>query len=248
MLQKKKLSTSTTRFSSVITLIDFVKSKHLIKVRNKSNLKKNKKLFFKYSSYLPTFNPLMNVCGVAYRFLYNKKPYQSFLLIKSIYNNSVIIPGVELNLPGIKFYNLTKGITFNKIYFLGSQIFLSDLPYNLTVSYLSNNLNTKWTYSRASGTFVTKLKAKKTVKLIYVELPSSKTYLFFKKTKCFIGKNTNFLNNKFSEGKWGQSLHRSKNIYVRGVAMNPVDHPNGGRTKSKQPEKSPWGWIAKNNK
>lgn len=28
---------------------------------------------------------------------------------------------------------------------------------------------------------------------------------------------------------------------VRGVAMNPVDHPNGGRTKTNQPEKSVWG-------
>jgi len=26
---------------------------------------------------------------------------------------------------------------------------------------------------------------------------------------------------------------------VRGVAKNPVDHPNGGRTKAKQPELSP---------
>jgi ribosomal protein L2 len=30
--------------------------------------------------------------------------------------------------------------------------------------------------------------------------------------------------------------------------MNAVDHPNGGRTKSKQPELSPWGWVAKHNK
>ena len=40
----------------------------------------------------------------------------------------------------------------------------------------------------------------------------------------------------------------SKKIMVRGVAKNPVDHPNGGRTKAKQPEKSPWGWVAKLNK
>ncbi|MCB1713346.1 MAG: hypothetical protein KDH96_13040 [Candidatus Riesia sp.] len=26
---------------------------------------------------------------------------------------------------------------------------------------------------------------------------------------------------------------------VRGVAMNPVDHPHGGRTKTNNPEKSP---------
>jgi ribosomal protein L2 len=27
--------------------------------------------------------------------------------------------------------------------------------------------------------------------------------------------------------------------------MNPVDHPNGGRTKTVRPERSPWGWVAK---
>jgi ribosomal protein L2 len=27
--------------------------------------------------------------------------------------------------------------------------------------------------------------------------------------------------------------------------MNPVDHPHGGRTKTVQPEVSPWGWVAK---
>lgn len=86
-----------------------------------------------------------------------------------------------------------------------------------------------------------KLKAKKTVKLILVKLPSTLTYFFLKDVRCFIGKNTNFFTNKFVEGKWGTSLSRTKQLSVRGVAMNPVDHPNGGRTKAKQPEKSPWG-------
>lgn len=84
-----------------------------------------------------------------------------------------------------------------------------------------------------------KLKAKKTVKLILVKLPSEKHYLFMAGTRCFIGKNTNFFTNKYIEGKWGNSLHNTKMLTVRGVAMNPVDHPNGGRTKAKQPEKSP---------
>jgi large subunit ribosomal protein L2 len=35
---------------------------------------------------------------------------------------------------------------------------------------------------------------------------------------------------------------------VRGVAQNPVDHPNGGRTKTNKPERSPWGWVAKKGK
>jgi ribosomal protein L2 len=30
--------------------------------------------------------------------------------------------------------------------------------------------------------------------------------------------------------------------------MNAVDHPNGGRTKTNKPEKTPWGKVAKKSK
>ena len=46
-----------------------------------------------------------------------------------------------------------------------------------------------------------------------------------------------------------QQLEKKKKILrVRGIAMNPVDHPNGGRANTKQPLKNPWGKIAKRNK
>jgi ribosomal protein L2 len=67
-------------------------------------------------------------------------------------------------------------------------------------------------------------------------------------TKIYMGKNTNFYISRLTEGKWGFSFHSHKKINVRGVAMNPVDHPNGGRAKSVQPEKSPWNWVAKKSK
>lgn len=248
MLQKKKLSTPTTRFASVIEIFDFSKMSILPTLKRKKSLKKSKKFFSKYSSHLVSYNFFTNFSAVTHNYLFNKKPYQLFLTAKSIYNNMVILPGIEFLNPGKKIFNCLKSLYFKKISYLGSQIYLVDLPYGLHASYISNNYNNKWTFARSSGTFITKLKAKKTVKLVYVELPSSETYLFFKNTKCFIGKNNNFFNNKFVEGKWGYSIHRHKTIAVRGVAMNPVDHPNGGRTKAKQPEKSPWGWIAKNKK
>ena len=64
----------------------------------------------------------------------------------------------------------------------------------------------------------------------------------------FYLKNTNFKIPELVEGKYGYSFHKKKTINVRGVAMNPVDHPNGGRTKSVQPERSPWNWVAKKKK
>jgi ribosomal protein L2 len=127
---------------------------------------------------------------------------------------------------------------FKKVKFIGSQIFLKDLPYYAYICYLVNK-NMKVTYAKSSGAAAVKLKGKKTLKLIVVKLPSTQIYYFAKTTKCFIGKRVNFFVNKFIEGKWGYGVHRFKKINVRGVAMNPVDHPNGGRTKAKQPEKSP---------
>ena len=45
--------------------------------------------------------------------------------------------------------------------------------------------------------------------------------------------------NKEIYGKAGSLRYRGLKPKVRGVAMNPVDHPHGGRTKTNKPEVSP---------
>ncbi len=59
------------------------------------------------------------------------------------------------------------------------------------------------------------------------------------------GRNSNRKNNKRVIGLAGINFFNGVKPRVRGVAMNPVDHPNGGRTKTVRPERSPWGWVAK---
>jgi len=49
-------------------------------------------------------------------------------------------------------------------------------------------------------------------------------------------------------GRAGSRTFRGSRPSVRGVAMNPVDHPHGGRTKTNSPELSPWGWVTKHSK
>jgi hypothetical protein len=143
MLQKKNLSTSTTRFASVIYIRDYTKffCKTFLKI--KKNKKKNKKVFYRTSNHMLTLSSFTNYSGVTMKPLFNKKPYKLFFLIKSIYSNLSTIPGVESLTPGSKFYNLTKNFFFKKVNYLGSQIFLEDLPYTLHVSCVSNNLNNK---------------------------------------------------------------------------------------------------------
>ncbi|MFP3354716.1 50S ribosomal protein L2, partial [Pseudoalteromonas sp. SIMBA_153] len=61
--------------------------------------------------------------------------------------------------------------------------------------------------------------------------------------RAVIGEVSNTENNLKSLGKAGASRWRGVRPSVRGVAMNPVDHPHGGgegRNKGRHPT-SPWG-------
>jgi large subunit ribosomal protein L2 len=53
------------------------------------------------------------------------------------------------------------------------------------------------------------------------------------------------LHKKCLNGKFGYWRTFGKKPLVRGVAMNAVDHPNGGRTKSLKYSKTPWGTTTK---
>jgi len=49
-------------------------------------------------------------------------------------------------------------------------------------------------------------------------------------------------------GKAGKSRALGIRPSVRGVAMNPCDHPHGGGEGKKSPpsgQRSPWGWLTK---
>lgn len=50
---------------------------------------------------------------------------------------------------------------------------------------------------------------------------------------------------KESRGKAGTSRRRGRRPTVRGEAMNPVDHPHGGRTRGGRQEVTPWTRRAK---
>ncbi len=62
-----------------------------------------------------------------------------------------------------------------------------------------------------------------------------------------IGKVGNSEHELITLGKAGRKRHMGRRPVVRGVAMNPVDHPHGGgegkATKGNPHPVSPWGWI-----
>ena len=69
--------------------------------------------------------------------------------------------------------------------------------------------------------------------------------------KAVIGEVSNVEHNLSSLGKAGATRWRGIRPTVRGVAMNPVDHPHGGgegRTSGGRHPVSPWGTPTKGYK
>jgi large subunit ribosomal protein L2 len=84
-----------------------------------------------------------------------------------------------------------------------------------------------------------------------IRMSSGETRLVNAQCRATIGEVSNAEHNQRSLGKAGRNRWLGRRPRVRGVAMNPVDHPNGGgQGKSKggggrQHLVSPWGQLAK---
>lgn len=79
---------------------------------------------------------------------------------------------------------------------------------------------------------------------VALRLPSTEVRRIHKECMATIGQVGNIEHNLVNIGKAGANRWRGKRPKVRGVAMNPVDHPLGGgegRTSGGRPPVSPWG-------
>ncbi len=84
-----------------------------------------------------------------------------------------------------------------------------------------------------------------------VKMPSGEIRLIFHRCMVTIGQVGNLDHENISVGKAGRSRWLGKRPHVRGVAMNPVDHPLGGgegKTSGGRHPVSPWGLPTKGYK
>ncbi len=83
-----------------------------------------------------------------------------------------------------------------------------------------------------------------------LKLPSGELRYVQLTCRATVGQVGNVDHENVSIGKAGRSRWAGKRPHVRGMAMNPVDHPHGGgegRSKGNHPQ-SPWGQPAKGYK
>jgi large subunit ribosomal protein L2 len=84
-----------------------------------------------------------------------------------------------------------------------------------------------------------------------VRMPSGEVRKILMVCRATIGQLGNLDHENVVIGKAGRIRHMGKRPSVRGIAMNPVDHPHGGgeaRSTSGRPPTTPWGQMTMGKK
>lgn len=130
---------------------------------------------------------------------------------------------------------------------LGNSLPISEIPIGSLIHNISKTPSKQSQISRAAGTF-SRLK-EKTLNYAKIELSSKEHIVISPKCYATIGIVSNELVSLTKKGKAGRSRWLNKRPTVRGVAMNPVDHPHGGGEGKKSGKgKTPWGKSTKQGK
>jgi len=120
---------------------------------------------------------------------------------------------------------------------LGNRTMLKNIPTGSILHSLSSNSHIK--FARSAGLFFQIIQ--KTQTTCKIRLPSGFIKEISSSEFGTLGVVSNFQHNQISIGKAGRNRWLGIRPTVRGIAMNPVDHPHGGRTNGGRPSVTPWG-------
>jgi large subunit ribosomal protein L2 len=131
----------------------------------------------------------------------------------------------------------------------GNALPLKAIPMGTIIHNIELKLGKGGQLTRSAGTFAQLMN--KEGKYAQVKLPSGEVRMVLQECYATIGQVGNIDHENVCIGKAGRSRWLGKRPKVRGVAMNPVDHPHGGgegRTSGGRHPVTPWGVPTKGYK
>ncbi|MBN2032477.1 MAG: 50S ribosomal protein L2 [Deltaproteobacteria bacterium] len=131
----------------------------------------------------------------------------------------------------------------------GNALLLKDIPLGTSIHNLELNQGHGGQLARGAGSHA-QLMAKEG-KYAQIKLPSGEVRMVSLECKATIGQAGNAEHQKIRIGKAGRTRWLGKRPRVRGVAMNPVDHPHGGgegKSSGGRHPVTPWGVPTKGYK
>jgi large subunit ribosomal protein L2 len=128
----------------------------------------------------------------------------------------------------------------------GNALPLANIPLGTQIHNIELKLGKGGQIVRSAGGYA-QLMAKED-RYALVKLPSGEVRMVLLRCKATIGQLGNISHENMDLGKAGRSRWKGRRPKVRGVAMNPVDHPMGGgegRSSGGRHPCSPWGVPSK---
>ena len=109
---------------------------------------------------------------------------------------------------------------------IGNTMYLSDIPFGTVIHNIELRPGQGAKMSRSAGSYAQLMTHEG--KFAIIKLPSGETRMILQTCKATIGMVSNVDHNLEVSGKAGRNRWKGRRPRVRGVAMNPVDHPMGG--------------------
>jgi len=132
---------------------------------------------------------------------------------------------------------------------IGNNLPLSNIPVGTILHCVEIKVKKGSQIARSAGSYVRFISREGSYAIL--RLKSGEIRKILLACRATIGSVSNSEHNLISLGKAGASRHRGIRPTVRGVAMNPVDHPHGGgegKTSGGRHPVSPWGLLTKGYK
>jgi len=128
----------------------------------------------------------------------------------------------------------------------GNTLQLKNIPLGTQIHNIELRIGKGGQLVRSAGTYAQLMAKEK--KYALIKLPSSEVRMVLLNCKATVGRLGNVVHENISLGKAGRKRWLGRRPSVRGVAMNPVDHPMGGgegRSSGGRHPCSPWGTPSK---
>lgn len=109
---------------------------------------------------------------------------------------------------------------------IGNTLYLSEIPFGTVIHNIELRPGQGGKMARSAGSYAQLLS--RDGKFAIIKLPSGETRMILQSCKATVGMVSNTDHNLEVSGKAGRSRWYGRRPRVRGVAMNPVDHPMGG--------------------
>lgn len=194
---------------------------------------------------------VFNIFGIVRRIEYdpNRNSYIALICYKNgILSYIISVEYLKINDTIINYFNVLNMLDLKNLN--GSSLLLKNIAAGLMVCHVELKPGAGACFCRSAGTFALVLQKYKINQKAYVllRLPSGVEYLLLDQCRAVLGIISNSSYRLFNWCSAGVARRKGIRPSVRGVAMNPVDHPHGGGEGRKSPARcamSPWGFLDK---